>query len=287
MIGILIYDKESAEYNKAGIKIYEEEAVKYSLNLRLVYYEDLYYGIKNNKYCLWEKEVPITNLQFAINRCRDYRLAQHLELMGVRVFNNSVINKIGNHKWDTHQYLAKFNIPMPDTRFVLNRKLKEYLALVETDVVVKAVHGHGGSQVCLYKPKEEKQIEAICEIMDGEDVVIQPYLKGKGQDLRVYVIGNRIIGAVLRMANKDFRSNYSLGGNVRAYDLNAKEITQVEEIMSHFAFDYVGIDFLIQEDGTLLFNEIEDIVGARMLYHCSDVDPIRLYVKLIHKTLSR
>lgn len=288
MNGILIYDKESAKYNQDGIKIYLEEAKKHAMKLRVVYYEDLSYGIKDSKYCLWEKDKAITNLEFAINRCRDYRLSKHMEFMGIRVFNNSFVNKIGNHKWDTYQYLAQYNISMPDTKYIVNCRLQEYLKAIENDVVVvKAVHGHGGSQVCLYQPKERKQIPSICKIMDGEDVVIQPYIKGRGQDLRVYIIGNQIIGAVLRMANEDFRSNYSLGGKVRFYDLSKKEIETVEDVMCHFSLDYVGIDFLVQEDGTLLFNEIEDIVGARMLYQCSDIDPIRMYIKYIYKTLSK
>ena len=285
MKGILIYDKGSAFYNKSGIAIYLEQAKILGISLQLVYYEDITYGICKNQYYVKWKECTVSDIVFAINRCRDYRLAKHLEEMGIRVFNNSKVNRIGNHKWETYDFLSRFHIPMPDTCFLSNDKIKNYLLNCKNTVVVKAVRGHGGSQVCLFEPNKLQDIEQIYAIMGREDVVVQPYLPGKGQDLRVYVMGNAVIGAVLRSATKDFRSNYSLGGEASTYTLKGEELILVNRIIDCFSFDYVGIDFLIQEDGSLLFNEIEDVVGARMLYECTNLDAIRLYMKYIYDTL--
>ena len=286
MKGILIYDKESAEYNKNGIAIYLKEAKKHGMTLTLVYYEELYYGIMDNLFYIEYEGKLVTDLDFAINRSRDYRLAKHLESMGVRVFNNSFVNRIGNHKWETYEYLLGYQIPIPDTIFVANQNIRYYLSYCKNKVVVKAVHGHGGSQVCCYHPDRPEEMESIIKTMANEDVVIQPFIKGNGQDLRVYVIGEDIIGAVLRTATKDFRSNYSLGGSVELYQLNENEISKVRQITNCLSLDYAGIDFIIQEDGTLLFNEIEDVVGARMLYVCSNIDAIGLYMEYVFKTLN-
>ncbi len=286
MKGILIYDKESAEYNKNGIAIYLKEAKKHGMTLTLVYYEELYYGIMDNLFYIEYEGKLVTDLDFAINRSRDYRLAKHLESMGVRVFNNSFVNRIGNHKWETYEYLLGYQIPMPDTIFVANQNIGQYLSSCKNKVVVKAVHGHGGNQVCCYHPDRPEEMESIIKTMANEDVVIQPFIKGNGQDLRVYVIGEDIIGAVLRTATKDFRSNYSLGGRVELYQLNENEISKVRQITNCLSLDYAGIDFIIQEDGTLLFNEIEDVVGARMLYECSNIDAIGLYMEYVFKTLN-
>ncbi len=286
MKGILIYDKESADYNRNGIAIYLKEAKKYDITLSLVYYEELNYGIRDNLFFIDYEGKLLTDLDFAINRNRDYRLAKHLESMGIRVFNKSLVNRIGNHKWETYEYLLGFHIPMPDTIFVANQKIRDYLSTCKKTVVIKAVHGHGGNQVCCYNPDRPKEIESIIKIMINEDVVIQPFIKGKGKDLRVYVIGEDIIGAVLRTATKDFRSNYSLGGRVELYQLNEHEIEKVHQIMNCIPLDYAGIDFILDEDENLLFNEIEDVVGARMLYECSNIDPIQLYMEYVFKTLN-
>ena len=46
--------------------------------------------------------------------------------------------------------------------------------------------------------------------------------------------------------------------------------------------DYIGIDFLF-DNGHLIFNEIEDTVGARMVYDKTDIDIIKLYCNYIKK----
>ncbi len=286
MKGILLYEKESAQYNAGGIAIYLTTAKKHGIELTVVYYEDITYGTEDGQYYVQESGKTLMHIDFVINRCRDYLLARHFEAMKIRVFNSALVNEIGNHKGLTCEYLAQYGIAMPVTTTTIeNRKLSTYLTKLQETVVVKAVHGHGGSQVCLYEPGKLERIDEICGIMDGEDVVVQPYIKGRGQDVRVYVIGNEIIGAVLRTATKDFRSNYSLGGKVEAYDLDKEEISRVQQILDVLSFDYAGIDFMIKEDGSLLFNEIEDVVGARMLYQCTNLDAISLYMEYIAKTI--
>ncbi len=287
MKGIIIYEKSSAVYNRSGIDIYFREAVKLGITLSLVYYENLSYGIHNNLLYVKSEGKLLQDVDFAINRCRDYRLAKHLESMRIRVFNNAKVNRIGNNKWETCEYYSGFHVPMPDTEFVPSYNLENYLKSCKDEIVVKAVHGHGGNQVCLFHPNNRDEIKQICMTMGSEDVVIQPFIPGKGQDLRVYVIGQSIIGAVLRTATNGFRSNYSLGGQVTSYKLTQKVVSQVEKIINCLPVDYVGIDFLIHENGDLLFNEIEDIVGARMLYQCTNIDVISLYMQYILRTLNK
>ena len=48
--------------------------------------------------------------------------------------------------------------------------------------------------------------------------------------------------------------------------------------------DYIGVDFLIK-NGCFYLNEIEDPVGARMLYKASDIDALDLFIKDIKRVL--
>jgi len=50
--------------------------------------------------------------------------------------------------------------------------------------------------------------------------------------------------------------------------------------------DFVGLDFLIAEDGTLLFNEMEDAVGCRSLYMNSTINIADLFIDYIHKEMT-
>ena len=47
-----------------------------------------------------------------------------------------------------------------------------------------------------------------------------------------------------------------------------------------FDFSLVGIDFVFHR-GKMVFNEIEDVVGARMLYSKTDINIVSLYLDFI------
>jgi glutathione synthase/RimK-type ligase-like ATP-grasp enzyme len=51
-------------------------------------------------------------------------------------------------------------------------------------------------------------------------------------------------------------------------------------------FGLVGID-LMYHMGKPVFNEIEDVVGCRMLYSQTDLDPVSMYLDYILQNLSK
>jgi len=170
---------------------------------------------------------------------------------------------------------------MPDTLFVANKEIAGFLENCPLGTVLKAVDGHGGSQVCLY----DGNVEKILRIMGRSDMVAQEKVGNRNSDLRVYVIGGKILASVLRESSEGFRANFSLGGSVSLYSLKAVEQELVQKIIDLFNFDMVGIDFILDDNGNLVFNEIEDVVGARMLYQCSDIDIVKEYLSYISKKI--
>lgn len=47
-----------------------------------------------------------------------------------------------------------------------------------------------------------------------------------------------------------------------------------------------GIDFILTKDGRLIFNELEEMVGSRMLYNCSKHDIVKEYVECVQRKLN-
>ena len=68
------------------------------------------------------------------------------------------------------------------------------------------------------------------------------------------------------------------------YKIDSETENNVMKILSRFNFDFVGVDFIFH-NGRLLFNEIEDAVGTRMLYAHTDIDPVKCYLDHIIKSL--
>lgn len=220
---------------------------------------------------------------FVINRTRDCRLAELLELQGIRVFNNSRIARLGNDKSEAYHYMQQHGIPVMPTLFGTEAPPPWYPA------VIKSCDGHGGTEVFFIRDgamwKEWKQNESVqtngCR---GKRYVVQQAASDCGKDVRVYIVGNRIAAAVLRTSKTDFRSNYCLGGSVELYELSRKERALVQRTVAGLSIGMAGVDYIFHK-GEMVFNEIEDMAGARGLYSLTDYDIVDEYISYIWEEL--
>lgn len=201
---------------------------------------------------------------YVINRTNDYRIAEKFEQRGIRVFNSSALSRIANDKQSCYDFMEKHGIPVMETRYTGIPAIK------------KAVGGHGGTEVFMIDKAEEHE----------KGYVYQKPCDTLGRDLRVWLIGGEIIASILRESDTDFRSNFCLGGRAVPYTMSGEEKLLVKKISSLAGGDYIGIDFLFN-NGSLVFNEIEDTVGARMVYAKTDIDIISMYCDYIIKEMNK
>lgn len=276
--GWLVYDRAGAEYNQSYIQMHYEEAEKLSIEIELLYAEEISFGIKEQMPVVFYEGKEVKKPDFVICRTIYPFLSKMLEQAGYKVFNNAKVSEIANDKAKTYAYLANKGIPMADSLFIRRKEAKESLEKLSDHWVVKAVDGHGGKQVFL---KEKGNIPEILEKTGQSDLVAQPFLDGPREDVRVYVLGKEILACVKRRAKHGFKSNFSLGGEVELYTLTKEEEQLVQTVIDQFSFGLVGIDFLIDEKGKFVFNEIEDVVGARMLYQLTDINLVERYFTFI------
>jgi RimK family alpha-L-glutamate ligase len=216
-------------------------------------------------------------------RCIDALFSQHLESLGISVFNPSLVSEIANDKAQTHLFLARHHIPMTETYFIDKKHLKSELIPLAFPYVLKETAGRGGKNVHIVHSTEE--LQKLTESSGSRNWVVQKLAGTPGKDVRVFVVGCKIAGAVLRSSASDFRANFSLGGKAELYQLNDEERKLAEKIASLLPIGMVGIDFLFDEYGKFLFNEIEDVAGSRTLSACSDVNIVRLYLEHIMQTI--
>jgi RimK family alpha-L-glutamate ligase len=192
------------------------------------------------------------------------------------VFNNSTLTRIANNKNLYYQTVCKANVKIQDTLFNYSNNLLNY------PLVVKNPFGRGGNEVFLVK----NELELKEKQEQFPNVTIQSYCKtNMPKDLRVYVINNKIVAAILRKGINDFRANYSISHDAEVYNPSNEEKDYIYNIISCFNIDYAGIDFLINDKNELIFNEIEDSVGARALYELTNINIAELYIKYIYNSI--
>lgn len=156
-------------------------------------------------------------------------------------------------------------------------KVPQMKLVADYPFVLKSVDGHGGNEVFMVNSREEEDKAILA--LGTKDYIKQEVCSDLGKDKRVYIVGNEVVSSILREAD-DFRSNYSLGGRATACELDEQEKEIVDKILKTISIDYAGID-LIYNNGEPVFNEIEDPVGARMLYENTDIDIVEIFVKYI------
>lgn len=280
--GWLIYRKKDALENTSYIDWFIDEANKQAVRLTLVYREDITIGIAEGKQRTLIKGKSVALPDFVVVRTIEPLLQTYFETNGVRAFNAANTAHFANHKALTHLALQKLNIPMVETYFVAKDSLPSTLPL-PYPFILKEATGRGGAQVYLIENAE--QWKQKVKLLQTNDALIQKLNEPIGKDLRVFVIGKEIIAAVLRENKKDFRANFKLGGSAIAYDLQAEDISMIEKIIQQFNFDLVGIDFLIDDAGHLLFNEIEDVVGSRILSQVTEINLLQKYITYIKENV--
>ena len=214
---------------------------------------------------MYEEEIDFSvPADFVINRTNDFRIAEEFEKRGVRVFNPSRLTRLANDKQKCYEFMRDNGVEI----LPIDWKTPP--------LVMKPIDGKGGKDVVLIK-------EGAPPKKDG--YVYQKAATDLGKDLRVWLIGGKIIAAVLRESKTDFRANFCLGGSATPYTLSSEEIVLIDKISNLLEYDYIGIDFLFN-DGRIIFNEIEDSVGARMLYNLTNIDIIEKYCEYVKSKIN-
>lgn len=204
--------------------------------------------------------------KFIIFWDKDVLLASHLEKMGYKVFNSSKAIKYCDHKGLMHLVLSNNNIKMPRTilspmifDYSLNSEdylIKCYEALGES-VIIKESMGSFGMQVYLINNRQEF-INKVTELNKNNiDFIIQENIKSSfGRDIRVNIIGNKVIGAMLRESEVDFRANISQGGKGRLIELTKAQEEIALKAHKVLGLDFSGVDLLFGENDEPLLCEV-------------------------------
>ena len=193
---------------------------------------------------------------------KDQRLAKTLESEGLRLFNPSEAIRLCDDKTLTWLHLKDQGIPMPDTMlcpftfgnvgYTRTEFIEDAAQRLGLPFVIKAGCGSFGAQVFLAHTVDEaaQRVRA----MAGEPVLFQRFIKeSAGRDLRLYVVGGRVIAAMERVnLAGDFRANIAGGGSANRHEVSAEESAIALSACEKLGLDFGGVDLLISKDGPLL-----------------------------------
>ncbi|XP_069802720.1 N-acetylaspartylglutamate synthase A [Dendropsophus ebraccatus] len=207
----------------------------------------------------------------------DITVLRHLEKLGCRLINRpqAILNCI--NKFWTFQELAGHGIPLPDTFSYGGHD--EFAKMIDAaeplgyPVVVKNTRGHQGKAVFLARDKHHL-MDISHLVRHDAPYLFQKYVKeSHGKDIRVVIVGGRVVGSMLRCSTDGrMQSNCCLGGVGTTFPLSEQGRLLAMQVSNILGMDICGIDLLLKDNGSFVVCEANANVGFTEFDQACDLD---------------
>jgi ribosomal protein S6--L-glutamate ligase len=207
-------------------------------------------------------------------------LLRQFEIMGVPTTLQADALMTARNKFLALQALWLSGIPVPSTALVHSKaEAREMKGTISFPAVVKILSGTGG--VGVVKVRSLREAAAMINTFSGlgEKVCLQEFIENPGQDVRAFVVGDRVVASMLRIAPPhDWRSNIHLGGRGKAYELDDVEREVAIGAARATGLEIAGIDLIPAPDRPYVL-EVNASPGFQGLLDATGVDASRAIVE--------
>ncbi|MCI9182027.1 MAG: RimK family alpha-L-glutamate ligase [Acholeplasmatales bacterium] len=283
--GIILYNCFSKTQFKTVIR-YKNEFAKLGISVDLKRNNELKIGI--------DSKGDIFNNEFDYDFClyydQDEYIGRMLEKNNIRLFNpiTSIINCAD--KMLTHIVLANNQIKMPKTIPGLHcysensqytdKMIASIIKQLKLPIVFKLCYGGCGDNV--FKVDTFEELKKITNANIQTKHLFQEYIKqSSGKDVRVIVIGHKVVGAMLRINDSDFRANLNQQGKGENYLLPKSAKKLAERVSVLLNLDYCGIDLLFNEKNDFMVCEVNSNAYITGFEKATKINVAEWYAKYI------
>jgi len=183
-------------------------------------------------------------------------VVRQFEMMNIPTVTESQALVRSRDKLRSLQILARSNVGMPKT--VFTNYSKEVDMIIDSvggaPLIVKLLEGTQGYGVVLAPTR--KAAESIIEAFHSMKarVIVQEFIEeAKGADVRVFVVDNKVVGAMKRQGKEgEFRSNLHQGGTGKIIKLTKEERNIALTAARSMNLSIAGVDLLQSSRGPLV-----------------------------------
>lgn len=229
------------------------------------------------------RTMPAASLEQVIFRMD---LLGRLQSAGTAVINPPRAIEIAIDKYLALARLQAAGLPVPRT--IVCQTPDDALAAFDTlgrDVVVKPIFGSEGKG--LIRIDDLGLAERVFGLLAGQGAVLylQEFLRHPGWDIRVLVIGKRLL-AIRRHATADWRTNLARGGTALPVELDATMRRLAVAACRAVGATLAGVDLLSTADGRTYVIEVNAVPGWKGLAAALRVDVAALVIDYLESLVS-
>jgi RimK family alpha-L-glutamate ligase len=208
-----------------------------------------------------------------------------IETRGVPVMNSPRAIERSVDKFYTTALLQEAGLPTPET--VVCEAASDAMATIRAMLEGSPAGGPNGGHAVIIKPIFGSMGHGLVRVSDpdvGFRVVrsleqiravfyVQRAIDHGGRDVRAFVVGGRVIGAIERRAPAaEWRTNVSRGGSARAFALPPEWENLALSAAAAVGADYAGVDLLPSREGPVFVLEVNAIPGWQGLQQATGID---------------
>ncbi len=210
----------------------------------------------------FEKPVSESYGKITLQRCISYYKGMHstafLEKKRQKVVNSLQTTITAGNKMLTSLALISGGVPTPYTSVATSYEMamKQFTEKFHKRAVIKPVTGSWGRMIALMNDKEA----AMAVLEDREYMYplysifyLQEYVKRPPRDIRVFTVGDRVIGGIYRyQTDKDWRTNSAIGGKAEKCEINSEIEKLSISAAKIIGKGIYGVDIMESERGYLV-----------------------------------
>lgn len=216
----------------------------------------------------------------------EYGLAvvKHFETVGIKPINHSRSIAESRDKMRCLQVLSEAGLQVPPTVLTRNRRGLEAAvrAVRGLPVILKVLRGTQGVGVMLlHTPIAVGSVLDTLRSLD-QDVILQQFLaEGAGRDYRAFVIGNKVVAAMMRTAPEgEFRSNIHRGGEGRLVQLPKEFQVASVKATRALGLQIAGVDLMDSAQGPMVI-EVNSSPGFEGIEKATGLNIARMIIRHI------
>ena len=269
-----------------------EAGNKLGHNVRVVDYMRCYMNITSRKPTIFYGGESLGKVDAVIprigasNTFYGTAVVKQFEMMDSYCLNNSDAIANSRDKLRSLQILAEAGINMPITGFASHTKDIEGVieSVGSTPLIMKLLQGTQGQGIVLAETrKAAESVMSAFRQLDA-DIMVQEYIKeSSGTDIRAFVIGNRVVAAMKRVAPEgEFRSNLHRGAHVEKLTLTSEENQVAIRAAKILGLTIAGVDLMRSNRGPLIL-EVNSSPGLQGIESCTKTDVASQMITFIER----
>src|SRR5262245_4873252 len=192
---------------------------------------------------------------------------------GVRVLNAPAALETCIDKYLATAKLAAAELPVPATVACQTAEAAlEAFDRLDGDVVVKPLFGSEGRGM-LRVSDPDMAWRTFRTLERTQSVIyLQQFVRHPGWDLRLFVLGGRVLGAMRRHADSGWRTNVAQGGRAEAVSPTIDEEQLALKATAAVGAEIAGVDLLPTPDCGWVVLEVNAVPGWRALAPVCGID---------------